>query len=301
MAISLRDRLHALEEQSNEALVSLRDRYDALSPAKKLGLLVYFAVNIAILIAFVVIGPSQIFRWLVAGADRLRQYQFGALFLILAMILTAIPPLFGYSTMLTLAGFTYGMWRGWLVACAGCLLGSAVSFLICRRVLKNQGQSLRDGPTFRGLEHAMRKKGLFLICLVRFCPFPFAYSNAALASIEAVSLVQFMIATLTITPKLLVHSFVGSRIYLLADPDHELDATSKRINAAYIALGTLVGFATSYYIYRLTLSYSQSMSLQDETAQSEDGWAGEFDEFDDDEDLESAQARDADDEEDLVK
>ena len=40
-----------------------------------------------------------------------------------------------------------------------------------------------------------------LVLLVRFCPFPFSYSNAFFASIETVSLVQFLLATLAITPK----------------------------------------------------------------------------------------------------
>lgn len=38
--------------------------------------------------------------------------------------------------------------------------------------------------------------GLPLIVLLRLCPFPYPYSNAFFASIETVSLQEFMLATL---------------------------------------------------------------------------------------------------------
>lgn len=51
------------------------------------------------------------------------------------------------------------------------------------------------------------------------CPFPFPYSNAFFASIESVTLFQFIVATLCTTPKLLLHVWVGQRTFLFADPD----------------------------------------------------------------------------------
>lgn len=42
---------------------------------------------------------------------------------------TSMPPLFGYGTCITLCGFAFGFWHGWLLAVAGCLLGGATSFL----------------------------------------------------------------------------------------------------------------------------------------------------------------------------
>jgi hypothetical protein len=72
---------------------------------------------------------------------------------------------------------------------------------------------------------------------------------------ETVSLTQFMLATLVITPKLALHVWVGQRIYFLADPNSrsQMDDTTKMINGFYIAGGSLLGFFTGLYVYRLTM------------------------------------------------
>jgi uncharacterized membrane protein YdjX (TVP38/TMEM64 family) len=64
---------------------------------------------------------------------------------------------------------------------------------------------------------AIAAKGLPLICLIRLCPIAYPWSNAFFGSLnETVSLAHFMLATLTITPKLFLHVWVGTRIYYLA-------------------------------------------------------------------------------------
>lgn len=83
-----------------------------------------------------------------------------------------------------------------------------------------------------------RAKGLPLIILIRISPFPpWVYSNSLFAvgkfsfpklyhpanqiiqSIQAVSLWQFVTATLFVFPKLVLHAFIGSRIAALSDGD----------------------------------------------------------------------------------
>ena len=165
-----------------------------------------------------------------------------------------MPPLLGYGTLVTICGFTYGL-HGWWVASAGCLLGSAFSFLFCRRFTRSFAAYLEQEPRFLALGTAVRHKGLPLVALIRLCPFPFTYSNLFFASIESVSLWQFMVATLCITPKLFLHVWIGQRMFLLSDPNEreEMDSTTKIVNIAYIVLGTLLGLATGLYVYRLTM------------------------------------------------
>lgn len=57
------------------------------------------------------------------------------------------------------------------------------------------------------------------------------------------------------TPKLLIHAFIGQRTYMFADPDsrHAMDSQTKLLNGLYIALGSLLSAATSYYVYKLTM------------------------------------------------
>jgi hypothetical protein len=83
-----------------------------------------------------------------------------------------------------------------------------------------------------------KAKGLPLIILIRISPFPpWVYSNTLFAvgelssqtlhptnpiieqSIQAVSFWQFVTATSFVFPKLLLHTFIGSKIAALSDGD----------------------------------------------------------------------------------
>lgn len=84
-----------------------------------------------------------------------------------------------------------------------------------------------------------------------------------MASTESVTFSQFMLATLAITPKLFLHVWTGSRMYNFADPNtrNKMDTKAKWINGVFIALATVAGMATSWYLYRLTMKYVAEAEL----------------------------------------
>ena len=47
-------------------------------------------------------------------------------------VLASHPPLFGFMGSMTLIGFTYGIWPGFLIATISSLLGAAIAFLSVR-------------------------------------------------------------------------------------------------------------------------------------------------------------------------
>ncbi|CEQ38898.1 SPOSA6832_00370 [Sporobolomyces salmonicolor] len=204
---------------------------------------------------------------------------------------TSLPPLIGYGTAQTLVGFAYGVHPGWLISSFSCLVGGVFSFLLVRRLVGVFAPYIHKDKTFQALSQAVRVKGLPLIILLRLCPFPYPYSNAFFASVETVTLLQFFLATLTITPKLLLHVFVGHRTYLFASPEHrsKMDPLSKWLkcvsspswplplgshpdeesltlrllrgnSGAFMVVGTLLGAATSWYLYKLTMRYVEEAS-----------------------------------------
>ena len=69
------------------------------------------------------------------------------------------------------------------------------------------------------------------------------------------SLWQFLIASVALTPKLLLHVWIGDRMYKFADPETraKMDPTSRLVNAASVIAGILIGIGTGIYVYRLTL------------------------------------------------
>ncbi|KAJ3511929.1 hypothetical protein NLJ89_g3821 [Agrocybe chaxingu] len=97
-------------------------------------------------------------------------------------------------------------------------------------------------------------KGLPLIILIRISPFPpWVYSNSLFASIEAVKLWQFVVATTFVFPKLLLHTFIGSKIAELSDGDQRghMDTRTKVLNGVFVGGGILVAIFTSWTVYNL--------------------------------------------------
>lgn len=68
---------------------------------------------------------------------------------------------------------------------------------------------------------------------------------------------------------------------MFADPNerNKMDSSTRLINAIYIGLGTLIGAATSYYIYRLTMFYVQEADFQNAANLEAGGLMSDVDEL----------------------
>jgi hypothetical protein len=119
-----------------------------------------------------------------------------------------------------------------------------------------------------------------------FSPFPFNVSNLFFASLQSVPPSSFIIATATTTPKLLLHVFIGNKLFLLFDRGARatLDTNAKMLNGAYVVVGEfkpfvsstailtvcpslpggLMGAAASWYVYRETNNILALFEQQEE-------------------------------------
>ena len=97
-----------------------------------------------------------------------------------------------------------------------------------------------------------------MLCLLRLTPIPWAYANFSLATFKEISPLDFLIATCAYSPKLLLHVYVGTRLYLFSDPDHlnDMDSTTKWLNSLSIAASLLLGIGVGSYAYRLMAGYA---------------------------------------------
>ena len=112
-------------------------------------------------------------------------------------VVTSFPPLIGYSTTMTLCGFAYGPLGGFAIAAPSALMGSALTFVILRLLFKRRIKNwTQEKPHWLAMQQVIEAKGLPLIILIRLCPIPWVYSNALFASMGAVQLWQFVLATM---------------------------------------------------------------------------------------------------------
>jgi len=75
--------------------------------------------------------------------------------------------------------------------------------------------------------------------------------------VQEVTILKFFLATCCLSIKLLLHVYVGTRIYLFSDPDHlhDMDTTSKVLNSLAVAFSILLGIGVGIYVYQLTMRY----------------------------------------------
>ncbi|KZT62894.1 Golgi apparatus membrane protein TVP38 [Calocera cornea HHB12733] len=230
-------------------------RYHKLPAAGKGFVWFLILFHIALIALLVSVPPDKIFQFLFNQGKALRESRFGWLIVAAIIVLTSIPPLIGFSTMMTVVGFAWGV-QGWFLAAPLAILGATLSFLLLRTLFAHRVKAwTAQNDRWRAMEDVVRHHGLWLIVLCRLCPMPWAYSNAFFASIDTIGLWQFVFATVFMTPRLLLQIFIASRIALFSDGETRghMDTTAKVINAVSIVIGVLLAVGTGVTIYRLTL------------------------------------------------
>ncbi|KAI5477199.1 SNARE associated Golgi protein [Pseudohyphozyma bogoriensis] len=143
----------SLVDQALERVSTLPSRiktwYINMNRTAKLVFWIYFITHLGMVVAVNVIGTERFFAMMAEWAEGLKEMELGWLLLYGLIILTSFPPLFGYGTTISMCGFAFGVRNGWLLACAGCLTGSALAFIVTRRLIKLFAPLLATQPTFK--------------------------------------------------------------------------------------------------------------------------------------------------------
>lgn len=182
---------HWLARRAVQLFLSLSPVYRALAV---LAALVLLALGVlALVYAHALFGALAP----LSAGWRALPYGLGYALIFAAICATSFPPLVGYSTAVTLAGFVYGFPGGWPVAAAGSVLGSLAAFAASRTVLLHWVEGLvGKDHRFQALAQVLRREGIGMLALVRFCPLPFSISNGFLATVRSISPAKFALATL---------------------------------------------------------------------------------------------------------
>ncbi|KAI3612422.1 golgi apparatus membrane protein tvp38 [Moniliophthora roreri] len=221
---------------------------------------IYSPSNLGVFV--VIVSPSRIAQFLYDQATKLAETPVGWLILGFAIVIISFPPLIGHTTLVTLCGFAYGM-KGFAIASTASVVGSALVFAVLRMLFSARLRAWSaQNEKWQALEAVVRAKGLPLIILIRISPFPpWVYANSLFASISSVSLWQFVVATLFIFPKLLLHVFIGSRMAALSDGERRshMDTRTKVINGLLIGGGVLVAICASGLVYTLVQRHIRTL------------------------------------------
>lgn len=222
-------------------------------------------VTIALAILFLVFS-ERIFAWLEPVAEKWKNLRGGWLILWAMTFATAFPPVIGYSTCLTLAGFVYGFPWGWPIVASATIIGSTCSFVVSRTLLSNfVNRLVANDKRYEALSLVLKHDGLKLLVMIRLCPLPYSISNGAISTFPTVQPLMFAAATAAATPKLLIAIFIGSRLAVIAKSGEKMDTTTKAINWASIIFGVILGGLTGWIIYKRTLARSRQIESEERT------------------------------------
>ncbi|KAJ6509944.1 hypothetical protein C8R47DRAFT_1096081 [Mycena vitilis] len=236
-------------------------RYRQLPPSAKFILWLWILFEICLVIAVLIITPSRVAQYMYDGAEKLAHYPLVVGLLIIAV---SFPPLHGHTTVTTLCGFAWGSPQGFFIAGPASLIGAGLVFLALRLGFKERLRTMsKSNEKWQALEAVVAAKGLPLIILIRMSPLPpWAYSAILYASIESVSLWQFLVATCFVFPKIFLHVFIGSRIAALSDGEQrgQMDTQTKVINGLLIGGGILMAVLASWLVYTLVQRHIRRLS-----------------------------------------
>ncbi|KAL5359515.1 hypothetical protein BJX96DRAFT_174418 [Aspergillus floccosus] len=226
------------------------------------------AVLAAILANLLGIGflvfTGKVFIWLKPVAEQWEHNPLVFFVLWLCVFFVSFPPLVGWSTFGTVAGYIFGVWKGWLLYASATVLGSTASFIVSRTILSKFVHRLMErDKRFAALALTLKYDGLKLLCMIRLCPLPYSVCNGAVSTFPTVQPLTYGLATAIITPKLLVPAFIGNRLRVLSEKGGEMSAGSKAVNICSIIITIAIGIFTGWYIYRRTLARAKELEAQE--------------------------------------
>ncbi|QRV81969.1 Golgi apparatus membrane protein TVP38 [Ceratobasidium sp. AG-Ba] len=173
-------------------------------------------VVVTILIAITIViavFQDKIIEALVPAAEWVYKAPAGWLIPIVILIILSIPPLFGAEIIHILAGFTYGLWIGFLITCAGMVIGECITFYMFRSCLRSRAEKMEKGtgggsPRFGALARVIREGGFWVTLVIRFSAFP-THITTALFATCGVSFFMFLLTLVLSLPRQLAGVYIG--------------------------------------------------------------------------------------------
>jgi len=146
-------------------------------PKNAIGRLIALIVIVIALLLAMKFLPVQ--EWLRSFNDWVGQTGEAGIFIFI-VVYTVATVLLAPGAILTIgAGFTFGLWKGFLAVSAGATLGASLAFLVARFIARDKIEAItRRNEKFRKIDNAIGAQGAKLIFLLRLSPvIPFNLSN----------------------------------------------------------------------------------------------------------------------------
>jgi hypothetical protein len=154
--------------------------------------------------------------------------------------------------------------RSWFIAATATVAGSTASFVASRSLLKSLVHRLvANDKRFAALALTLKHDGLKLLIMIRMCPLPYSLSNGAVATFPTVHWASYGLATAIVSPKLMLHIFIGSQLEKIAESGGKMDPKTKAISYLSIAIGAIAGVVTGWFMYKKTKERAAQLEAEE--------------------------------------
>jgi uncharacterized membrane protein YdjX (TVP38/TMEM64 family) len=223
-------------------------------------------IGLAVLVAiFFLFRALPVKEWLVAFQHHVMGLGFAG-YVLYAVVYAVCCVLFVPASVLTLgAGAIYGLGTGTAVVLVGATLGSTLSFLLAKTVMRKRIEGMTAGNVkFQALDRAIAKEGAKIVFLVRLSPvFPFTYINYAFG-LTGVKTLPYVVASLFgMIPGTFAYVYLGSAAAGAASG--EADTAKKIVQIA----GAAVALAVTIFVARVATKAIKTAGVVEENSSTQ--------------------------------
>ncbi|KAF7301416.1 hypothetical protein MIND_00706900 [Mycena indigotica] len=204
--------------------------------------IILYVLSSLIFVVAIAFYKTEVFTFLDNLSVWLRADEyFGYAVLFALIFITTFPPVPMYSTLIILAGYTFGPWLGAVISYLAALSGAVVVFAISRTLLRDCiTRWLNSACTIKRVVRAVEKRPKLLF-LVRLAPYPYNVMNCLLAASPTLTFKTYTVCTAASLPKVIIHTSLGASIHSFKDYHSGADGVAEDDSANTVARLSTIG------------------------------------------------------------
>ncbi|KAJ7068115.1 hypothetical protein C8F01DRAFT_1116919 [Mycena amicta] len=232
--------------------------------------IIFYGLSSLFFVVAIAFFRTEVFTFLDNLSVWLRADEhFGYAVLFVLIFITTFPPVPMYSTLIILAGYTFGPWSGAVISYFAALSGALAVFIISRTLLREWiTRWLNSACTIKRVVRAVEKRPKLLF-LVRLAPYPYNVMNCLLAASPTLTFKTYTVCTALSLFKVIIHTSLGASIHSFKDY-HQEDDSANSVARMWTIGGVILCVAIFVYLSVVARRAVDEELGDDEIADSEE-------------------------------
>lgn len=227
-------------------------------------------IGIVLVLVIVVLAlHSKIIDWITPASNHLRDMKGGWAIPIGILIILSFPPLFGHEIIQIMCGVVWGVWKGFLIAAAGTLLGEIALWFVSMKFFTKKMREIEEHRLFYAcMYRVVREGGFFVVLVIRYSAIPPHFSTGLFAAC-GVSFWIYLAAAVLSLPKQFATVYLG----VVAAQKHETK-WNKLLSVVVIVVTSAVTLIAMHWLFKKMDHVRPLVIAEKHNAKAEEGVSG---------------------------